>query len=132
MERLASASLSGAESNRMDSVRGALQETASRIRLSRSRYNSVNVLLLYWESDHDPRVVSVVKDLADTFSNDYHYHCEIATIPRDATGGSPQLWLHRKLLNDYMTNNNDRESLTIVYYNGASYLDGNRQMMIAR
>ena len=119
------------ESIRLDNVRSTLQETASRIRLNRSRYSNVNALLLYWESDHDPEVASAVNELASVLRNDYHYTCESTPIPRNPDGASPFLWLHRKLVNEFITKN-DRETLSIVYYIGMSYLDSNNQMVIAR
>jgi hypothetical protein len=117
----------------IDSLKVDLQSNVSKM-LSmphRSRYTAVQALLLYWQDD-DIDVKDAVKDLADVFSIFYRYTFEIQTIPTSSDEcKSSWRWLSRKI-NDFVEDRDQRDVLKIVYYNGHSYLDGNREMVLAR
>lgn len=122
-------SLAGVETIKTD-----LQANVSRILANphRSRYASVQVLLFYWQDDTDPHVQSSVSELADVLDQFYHYTFHVETIPSTSEAcKSPWRWLSRKIT-DFSEDRDQRDVLKIVYYNGYSYLDGNREMVLAR
>jgi hypothetical protein len=100
---------------------------------SRSRYNAVHVLLLFWQEDEDAFSVSnSVRELADVLESSYHYSCQIQTIPSSSDGcKSAWRWLSRQL-NDFAEDRDQRDVLKIVYYAGYTHLDGSREMILAR
>lgn len=119
----------------IESLRNDLQSNASRMlsTVSRSRYTSVQALLLFWQDDDDVTTVhNAVRELADVFDKYYHYTFQVQTIPSSADGSkSSWRWLSRQL-NDFAEDRDQRDVLKIVYYAGHTYLDGNREMVLAR
>jgi hypothetical protein len=118
----------------IDSLKTDLQSNVSRIFSNsyRGRYTAVHVLLLYWQDDEDTSVRSAVRELADVFEKHYFYTFQIQTIPSSSDGcKSSWRWLLRKTT-DFVEERDQRDVLKIVYYNGYSYLDGNREMALAR
>ncbi|GAB0137144.1 hypothetical protein EsDP_00005424 [Epichloe bromicola] len=97
------------------------------------RYNSAQVLLLFWHDDDDIAVVQdSVRDLAHVFDKIYHYTFRIQAIPSSSDGSrSSWRWLSRQL-NDFANDRDQRDVLKIVYYAGHTYLDENREMILAR
>ncbi|KAF6818153.1 hypothetical protein CSOJ01_02034 [Colletotrichum sojae] len=117
----------------IETFKSDLHHNATRILSSpsRSRYSSAQVLLLYWEDDADLSVVNSVKELGDVFDQYYRYTFTITTIPSTSEAcKSPWRWLSRKI-SDFVEDRDQRDVLKIVYYNGHSYLDGNREMVLA-
>lgn len=117
----------------IETLKTDLQANVSRILANphRSRYASVQVLLLYWQDDADPHVQSAVSELADVLDQFYHYTFHVETIPSTSEAcKSPWRWLSRKIT-DFSEDRDQRDVLKIVYYNGYSYLDGNREMVLA-
>ena len=97
----------------------------------RGRYSEAQVLLLYWQDD-DSSVQSAVRDLADVFDHNYRYTFDIQAIPPySETCRSSWRWLSRKMT-DFVEDHDQRDVLKIVYYNGLSYLDPNREMVLVR
>ncbi|TQN67721.1 hypothetical protein CSHISOI_07763 [Colletotrichum shisoi] len=117
----------------IESLKSDLQTNVSRILStpSRSRYSSAQVLLLYWQDDPDVSVGNSVKELGEVFDQYYRYMFSITTIPPASEAcKSPWRWLSRKIT-DFVEDRDQRDVLKIVYYNGHSYLDGNREMVLA-
>ncbi|KAL0935045.1 uncharacterized protein CTRU02_209636 [Colletotrichum truncatum] len=117
----------------IESLKSDLQTNVSRILStpSRSRYSSAQALLLYWQDDPDLSVGNSVKELGEVFDQYYRYTFSITTIPSSSeTCKSPWRWLSRKIT-DFVEDRDQRDVLKIVYYNGHSYLDGNREMVLA-
>ncbi|KAK5992921.1 hypothetical protein PT974_06346 [Cladobotryum mycophilum] len=118
----------------IETLKNDIQNNASRMLLtsSRGRYNSVQALLLFWQDDDDQLLVqSAVRELAEVFDKYYHYTFQIQTIPSSSEGcKSSWRWLSRKL-NDFAEDRDQRDVLKIVYYVGHTYLDGNREMVLA-
>lgn len=119
----------------IESLKNELQTNVSRMLStpSRSRYNSAQVLLLFWQDDDDAFSVSnAVRELAEVLDKSYHYTFQIQTIPSSSDGcKSSWRWLSRQL-NDFAEDRDQRDVLKIVYYAGHTYLDGNREMILAR
>ncbi|KAI5859656.1 hypothetical protein GGS23DRAFT_615855 [Durotheca rogersii] len=115
----------------VDSVKAELESAASRILSSpyRSRYTAVSALLIHWQSDEDPGVAASVKELGAVLERDYRYGLETLKIPDGCTNS--WRWLSR-IINDFTEKKDNRDVLKIVYYNGYSYLDENREMVLAR
>lgn len=119
----------------IESLKNELQSNVARILStpSRDRYTHVQALLLFWQDDEDVNnVQSAVNELADVFDKYYHYTFQIQTIPSSSDGcKSPWRWLLRQL-SDFAEDRDQRDVLKIVYYAGHTYLDGNREMVLAR
>ncbi|KAL2178791.1 uncharacterized protein P884DRAFT_197041 [Thermothelomyces heterothallicus CBS 202.75] len=116
-----------------DSFRADLQGSADRILASpfRSRYANVSVLLVRWQDDDDPGVQSAINELAKTLHEIYHYTVHIKSIPSSTEGSrSPWLWLSQ-VVTDFVAEHNQRDCLRIFYYSGYSYLDADRQSVLA-
>ncbi|KEY64241.1 hypothetical protein S7711_09034 [Stachybotrys chartarum IBT 7711] len=118
----------------IESLKNELQTNVSRMLStpSRSRYNSAQVLLLFWQDDDDAfNVSNAVRELAEVLDKSYHYTFQIQTIPSSSDGcKSSWRWLSRQL-NDFAEDRDQRDVLKIVYYAGHTYLDGNREMILA-
>jgi len=111
-----------------------LQATASRILASpyRSRYAAVSALLVHWQDDSDPGARSAMEELGSVLHEYYNYTFQIKSIPASSDGyKSSWRWLSREL-SAFIENQDQRDVLKIVYYSGHSYLDGNREMVLAR
>lgn len=117
-----------------DSFRADLQGSADRILSNpcRSRYASVSVLLVRWQDDQDIGSRNATQELAKVFSEDYHYTVQVKLIPTSPDESkSPWLWLSR-VVADFIADQNQRDILKIFYYSGYSYLDGDRDTVLAR
>jgi hypothetical protein len=89
-----------------------------------SRYTATQVLLLSWQDDLEAG--PAVDELFQVFSEHYRFDCEAHKIPHE----SSWKWLSKVILGgpeDY----DRRDVLKIVYYNGHSHLDANREMVLA-
>ncbi|KAI1334322.1 hypothetical protein F5Y15DRAFT_409735 [Xylariaceae sp. FL0016] len=119
---------------RLNSVKADLESTASRILSSphRYRYSSVYVLLVFWQDDDESGVVRAMEELDEVLHKNYHFACEVIRIPPNASDGCPSSgrWLSRAI-NEFMDKSDTRDVLKIVYYNGYSCLDEDREMLLA-
>ncbi|KAM5342854.1 hypothetical protein ACJ41O_013820 [Fusarium nematophilum] len=99
---------------------------------SRDRYTSVQALFLFWQDDDEvANIQSAVRELAEVFDKYYHYGFQVQTIPSSSDGcKSSWRWLSRQL-NEFAEDRDERDVLKIVYYVGHTYLDGNREMVLA-
>ncbi|KAK4152234.1 hypothetical protein C8A00DRAFT_16424 [Chaetomidium leptoderma] len=116
-----------------DTFRADLQGSADRILANpfRSRYANVSVLLVGWQDDEDPGVHGAIQDLAKTFHEDYSYTVQTKSIPTSTEESrSSWLWLSQ-VLTDFVADHDQRDCLKIFYYGGYSYLDGDRQPILA-
>ncbi|KAI1103436.1 hypothetical protein F4804DRAFT_352925 [Jackrogersella minutella] len=119
----------------VDSVKADLENAASRILSSphRSRYSSVCALFIYWQDDENPSVASAVEELGIVFDQYYRYAFEVLKIPSSASDGCTNSWRWlSRIINDFTDKSDTRDVLKIVYYNGYSYLDEHREMVLAR
>ncbi|KAI0474583.1 hypothetical protein F4859DRAFT_73418 [Xylaria cf. heliscus] len=111
-----------------------LESMASKILSTpyRSRYSNVYALLIYWQDEHESSIAGAVEELADVFQKCYHYTPEIVKIPSATRDGysNPWRWLSR-IINEFIDKSDTRDTLKIVYYNGFSYLDDNREMVLS-
>ncbi|KAL1836281.1 hypothetical protein VTJ49DRAFT_5342 [Mycothermus thermophilus] len=116
-----------------DNFRADLQGSADRILANpfRSRYAHVSVLMVRWQEDEDSAAQSALNELERTFQEDYDYTVYVKTIPRWADESrTPYLWLSQ-VLGDFVTDHNQRDCLKIFYYTGCSYLDADREPVLA-
>lgn len=119
----------------VDTVKADLETVASRILASphRSRYSSVCALFIYWQDDDEPGVASAVEELAMVFDKYYRYAFEILKIPSSASDGCSNSWRWlSRIMNEFTDKSDTRDVLKLVYYNGYSYLDEHREMVLAR
>jgi len=111
-----------------------LQATVSRILAnpSRSRYTAVSALLVHWQDDSDPDAKSAIDELGSVLEQHYNYTFQIISIPAPSDGcKNSWRWLSREVTN-FVDNLDNRDVLKIVYYSGHSYLDREREMVLAR
>ncbi|KAI1138216.1 hypothetical protein F5Y05DRAFT_419077 [Hypoxylon sp. FL0543] len=119
----------------VDTIKADLENAAARILASphRSRYSSVCALLIYWQDDENPGVASAVEELGIVFDKYYRYAFEILKIPSSASDGCTNSWRWlSRIINDFTDKSDTRDVLKIMYYNGYSYLDEHREMVLAR
>ena len=119
----------------IESLKNDLQNNISRMlsTSSRTRYTTVNALLLFWQEDDEIGAVQdAVSELAGVFDSYYHYTFQVKPIPSSSEScKSPWKWLSRQLY-EFAEDRDQRDVLKIVYYVGHTYLDGNRDMILAR
>ncbi len=119
----------------IENLRTDLQGTANRILSDpyRSRYVAVQALLLHWQEDEQPDVREAMNEFGSVLEQCYHYTFEIKPIPPSSSEGckSSWRWLSREIT-DFMDKRDQRDVLKIVYYTGFTYLDTNREMVLAR
>lgn len=117
----------------IDSLKSDLQSAAARILSDPygSRYTTVQALLLHWQDDDDQSVRGAIHDLASVLESSYNYTFKIKPIPSSSHCKSAWRWLSREM-NEFIELHDQRDVLKIVYYNGHSYLDGDREMILAR
>ncbi|TLD26380.1 hypothetical protein PspLS_04549 [Pyricularia sp. CBS 133598] len=116
-----------------ESIQSELQAMASKISSNpyRSRYNAVQALLLYWEDESDQDVGPAVNELSDVLEKHYQYVSEMKAIPSvSESGKSSWRWLSQTVTS-FVDNRDQRDVLKILYYVGQSYLDANREMVLA-
>ncbi|KAJ2902450.1 Tyrosine-protein phosphatase non-receptor type 6 [Zalerion maritima] len=116
----------------IEPAQSELQNAANRIlkNPTRGRYSAASVLMLCWEGDEFGDINRALKDLNEVFRKSYRYDGQIATIPPAPEGSNPWRWLMTKI-NEFMGKNDSRDSLKIIVYNGHSYLDSDREMVLA-
>jgi hypothetical protein len=119
----------------LESPKGDIQGLASRILADpyRGRYRTVQVLLLSWEDDDEQAAVrEAVDQLSTILGGQYNYTLEIKLIPSPSEScKSSWKWLS-STITTFVERHDQRDDLKMVYYNGHSYLDADRQMMLAR
>ncbi|KAL2270047.1 hypothetical protein VTJ83DRAFT_2231 [Remersonia thermophila] len=116
-----------------DNFRATLQGSADRILANpfRSRYAHVSVLMIRWQEDEDAAAQRGLEELERTFQEDYDYTVYVKTIPRwTDESRTPYLWLSQ-VLGDFVTDHNQRDCLKIFCYAGHSYLNANREPVLA-
>ncbi|KAK2073753.1 hypothetical protein P8C59_008004 [Phyllachora maydis] len=117
-----------------DSVKtDLLQSTASRIVASqhRSPYTAADVLALHWAEDEDVGVRPAIDELATVLGQQYHYAFETRSIPSSTDGcRNSSRWLSRAIT-EFIDRRDQRDVLKVVYYNGHTFLDANREMVLA-
>ncbi|RBQ69138.1 hypothetical protein FVER14953_09489 [Fusarium verticillioides] len=118
----------------IESFKNDLQSNVGRMLStpSRDRYSSVQVLFLFWQDDEEvPIIQTAVRELAEVFDKYYRYNFQVQAIPSSSDGcKSSWRWLSRAL-NEFVEDRDERDMLKIVYYAGHTYLDGNREMVLA-
>ncbi|KAI2626041.1 hypothetical protein GGS26DRAFT_599949 [Hypomontagnella submonticulosa] len=118
----------------IDSVKANLENAAARILSSphRSRYSSVCALLIYWQDDENPGVAAAVEELGGVFDKYYQYAFEVLKIPSSASDGCTNSWRWlSRIINEFTDKSDTRDVLKMVYYNGYSYLNEHREMVLA-
>ncbi|KAK0630088.1 hypothetical protein B0T17DRAFT_589689 [Bombardia bombarda] len=117
----------------IESLKTDLQGSASRILSNphRSRYTMAAALLVDWQDDDDHGARNGMNELGNMLHEHYNYTFQIKSIPSSSDGcKSSWRWLSREVT-DFIDGNDHRDVLKIVYYGGHSYLDGNREMVLA-
>lgn len=117
----------------VDSLRAVLESHASRIFSTphRGRYSAAQALLLYWQDDDDEQLSATVQDLADVFDKQYRYTFQRQKIPSPSDEcRNPLRWLLQQIT-AFADDRDQRDVLKILYYNGHTFLDRNKEMVLA-
>jgi hypothetical protein len=87
-----------------------------------------------WQDDDQPATVhAAVQELADVFEKYYRYTFQIQVIPAPEPGLARDTWRWlSRTLDRFAEDDDHRDVLKIVYYAGHTFLDGNREMNLAR
>lgn len=119
----------------LESPKGDIQGLASRILADpyRGRYRTAQVLLLHWEHDDDkPGAKEAMDQLSSILNGHYNYTLYTKPIPSPSENcKSSWKWLS-STITAFVEQHDQRDDLKIVYYNGHSYLDADREMVLAR
>ncbi|KAI8624241.1 hypothetical protein F5Y19DRAFT_491206 [Xylariaceae sp. FL1651] len=118
----------------LGSIKADLENTASRILSSphRNRYTNVYVLLIHWQDEQEVGISGAVEELAEVFQKFYHFIPEIIKIPSTTSDGYTNSWRWlSRIINEFVDKSDTRDTLKLVYYSGFSYLDENREMVLA-
>lgn len=120
----------------IESFKNDLQANAAKIISTphRGRYSAVRALLLIWQDDDDASAVhAAAQELADVFEKYYRYSAQIQVIPAPEPGLARDTWRWlARTLDRFAEDDDHRDVLKIVYYAGHTFLDGNREMNLAR
>lgn len=95
------------------------------------RYVAVHALLLYWEDDRLEDVKRVTEELHLVLQEQYHYACDVASIPSFSEPFGSWNWLSERL-DRFNQHTNMPNVLKIIYYNGQSYMDRYRELVLAK
>lgn len=95
------------------------------------RYVAVHVLFLYWEDESLDEVKRAIEDLRKVFQEQYRYDCHVDLIPSFPDPFASWTWLSKKV-DVFNQHANKPNVLKIVYYNGRSYIDRHREMVLAK
>lgn len=95
------------------------------------RYVAVHVLFLYWEDESLDEVKRAIEDLRKVFQEQYRYNCHVDLIPSFPDPFASWTWLSNKV-DVFNQHANKPNTLKIVYYNGRSYIDRHREMVLAK
>ncbi|KAG4442877.1 hypothetical protein IFR05_001673 [Cadophora sp. M221] len=88
-----------------------------------SRYNSVHVLMLRWETDNRPEVIQEMNQLQEVFSEGYGFQVATYLIPAERS----HLSLNKEISKFVDIDVDQSSTLKIVYYSGCSSLTDDRQ-----
>ena len=91
----------------------------------RSKYSAVHVLFVYFELDEDPAVKQARELLKHVLTQRYNYAVEEAVFPVDAREDLPWRQMTKFV-------QEEQDALKIVHYTGASFLDRDGRMVLAR
>jgi hypothetical protein len=94
---------------------------------SASRYSAVNVLMLRWETETSLSVVEEMDELARVFSGLYSFTVNTFLIPSE----KPQRKLSQRIMN-LLEDEDDAETLQIIYYSGHSFLSNSGEIIWSR
>ncbi|KAL1865423.1 hypothetical protein VTK73DRAFT_5253 [Phialemonium thermophilum] len=116
----------------IDSLKPDLQSIAARVltNSSRGRYSSVHVLLLQWHDDPDPSARGAMHELASVLESSYRFSSRVKLIPSSSDCKSSWRWLSRELT-EFIDYQDQRDVLKVIYYSGHSFLDSDREMVLA-
>jgi hypothetical protein len=95
------------------------------------RYSAVEALLIRWQDDESPEVLTAIEELRSVFQV-YSFSLKSIEIPPSSSGlcKNSQRWLSREI-NDFTEDRDTRDVLKIVYYNGCTLLDDG-EMVLSR
>ncbi|PSR81387.1 hypothetical protein BD289DRAFT_372679 [Coniella lustricola] len=118
-------------SSTMSRSRSAITGSTSHIHTlpDSGRYIAVEVLLLSWAMDLDNEVGQCIDDLHKILSNRYNANCVVEEIPSLPEAFASYRWLSDRIRN-FVRQNDHREVLKIIYYNGQAHLDRHGNMLL--
>lgn len=96
----------------------------------RDRYRRVSALFLRWQDDEDPALINPMDEFREVLGEYYDCSCLTKIIPSANQHHNTSMWVLDEILQFLKTDTEDE--LKILYWSSHSYLDGDRQMILAR
>ena len=96
----------------------------------RDRYRRVSALLLRWQDDEDSALINPMDEFREVLGEYYNCSCQTKIIPSANQHHNASMWVLDEILQFLKTETEDE--LKILYWSSHSYLDGDRQMILAR
>lgn len=107
-------------------LHGTAQAAHSPLAIGNNPYKAVHALHLRWADESRQDVIQAGLDLEKTFRDTYNFRYQTESMPL----GASQKQLKDKI-DQFLENEDEHDVLKIIFYTGESYLDGDRNMMLA-
>lgn len=105
---------------------GTAQAAHSPLTVGNNPYKAVHALHLRWADESRQNVIQAGLDLEKTLRDTYSFSYQTESMPL----GASQRQLKDKI-DHFIENKDEHDVLKIIFYTGESYLDGDRNMMLA-
>ncbi|KAJ4415210.1 hypothetical protein N0V85_002828 [Neurospora sp. IMI 360204] len=96
---------------------------------ARDRYRRVSALFLRWQDEEDSALINPMDEFREVFGEYYDCSCQTKIIPSANQNHNISMWVLDEILQFLKTDTEDE--LKILYWSSHSYLDGDRQMILA-
>ncbi|KAK3953540.1 hypothetical protein QBC32DRAFT_209897 [Pseudoneurospora amorphoporcata] len=93
------------------------------------RYRRVSALFLRWQDDGDPALINHMDEFSEVLGEYYDCSCQTKIIPSANQHHNTSMWVLDEILQFLKTDTEDE--LKILYWSSHSYLDDDRQMILA-
>ena len=97
---------------------------------ARDNYRRVSALFLRWQEDEDPALLNAIDEFREVLGEYYDCSCQTKIIPSANQNPNISMWVLAEILQFLKTDTEDE--LKILYWSSHSYLDSDREMVMAR
>lgn len=94
------------------------------------RYRRISALFLRWQNDEDPALKNSMDEFREVLEEYYDCSCQTKIIPSANQNHNVSMWVLDEILQFLKTDTEDE--LKVLYWSSHSYLDADRQMILAR
>ncbi|EGO52674.1 hypothetical protein NEUTE1DRAFT_91241 [Neurospora tetrasperma FGSC 2508] len=96
---------------------------------ARDRYRRISALFLRWQDDEDPALKNPMDEFREVLGEYYDCSCQTKIIPSANQNHNVSMWVLDEILQFLKTDTEDE--LKMLYWSSHSYLDADRQMILA-